>query len=156
MPRHTVRPATEDDIPWMVDELRESSAYVGTKKPLFPGEVECTEKLKVTIRSHVAIVSVDKSGEKTGMMVGVIVPHHLNSNILTLTEAIWWVPARFRKTGAGAALLVAFTEIGSRSVDMILVSSQTKTAIRPRSFEFLGYKPLNSVFIWEAANAMAG
>jgi hypothetical protein len=149
MPRHTVRPATEDDIPWMVDELRKFGVFYGTKKSLFPGAEVAAFKLKTIIDGHVAIVSVNSKSQKTGFICGVKTPHFMNEEIRTLVECLWWVPEQFRGSRAGYLLLKEFTDAGRLCADWVQMTTEMKFPVCERLLNRFGYRHFEQGYLLE-------
>lgn len=145
-----VRRACLADVPWLVSQLREMDAAYGAKSTLFPGEMEVAEKLKFAIDEHLFLVAETLTGNKAGYIAGVVVPHFMNSKKFILTEYLWWVMPKYRRMGYGGELLAEFTRQGKDLADMVLMTSQVKTPLAPKSFEALGYTHLENSYLLEA------
>lgn len=147
----TVRPATHDDIPWMLDELREFAAFfakgIGTSRDLYD-RAAWEERLPVLVDGVAFIARCD--GERVGMIAGIIVPHIWAPGIRMLTEAFWWVRPEWRGSSAGYRLLKAFDAAGeAEGVDFIGLQLEPHSDVSDASMARLGYRPSERCFLKE-------
>lgn len=108
-----VRPATKQDIEWIVSELEAFSNFYGSDTPVFGGVPHVTALVETLISSHLMLVC-DDSGTNTGLIGGFLGPHLFNPKITVLTELFWWVPEQHRGSKAGRMLLDAFQDFGKK------------------------------------------
>lgn len=136
----TVRPATVQDIPWLLDELRKFSAFFGTRKPLFPeDEDKALAVVSGLIGSQVFFVS-ETEGQRSGFIAGILAPHGFNDEIIQLTEVFWWVSPEYRHTRAAAALYSEFMRVGKEQADWIVMTLEMSSPVNPALFEKRGFR----------------
>ena len=172
MSRVTVRRATMADIPWLVGELREFSAFFGTKRSLFPGDEACAFKLLAWLTDvpdceplHHPFFVAEKAGrevvlggdvhdfaERVGFIAGLLSPHFLNGDVVTLTEVLWWVPPPHRQSRVGGLLFREFEAFGCAYADQIVFSLvEARTPVKRRTLERRGYHAHETSYLLEVA-----
>lgn len=152
-----IRPATLNDIPWLLEQLRDFDRFFGTKHSLLPGRDEAVAILTALITEHVFLVAEKEGGPRVGFIAGSIGPHAFRSALTVLTELFWWVAPPFRGTSAGAQLLLEFEEIGRRRADWVVMSLEERTIaeglVDPTSLERRGYRPQERSYLLEVVRA---
>jgi hypothetical protein len=146
-----IRPATRDDIPWLLEQLRAFSAFYDTRKPLFPDDPASAASILEAQLSGVNpfLVAVVR-GDRAGFISGWMMLHPYNPAILVLQEAFWWVRPLYRGTTAGGRLFKAFVEYGkSHAADWILMTLEAKSPIDPASLERRGFRLHERTYLLE-------
>lgn len=103
---------------WLVSQLREFSAFFGTKKSLYGTEENARLGITNMINGHIVLVA-EREGQLLGFIAGVITPHMFNPNIRVLAETFWWVAEEHRGSRAGLMLLNEFMDYGTANCDWI-------------------------------------
>lgn len=143
-----VRRATEQDIPWILTELKKFSAFCATKIPLYPDDVYAGEAMRQHIVNHLVLVA-EKSGELLGFVSGILTPHLFNPSINTLTETFWWVKEEHRGSRAGLMLLNEFVEFGKAHCNWILMALETVSPVNERVLTNRGFSLHEKQYILE-------
>jgi GNAT superfamily N-acetyltransferase len=136
-----IRPADRDDVPWLLTQLQQFSAFYGTAIPLFPDDPAAAASILEAQLSGVNpfLVAVVR-GDRAGFISGALVTHPYNAQLRVLQELFWWVDPPFRGTSVGARLFNEFVEFGRRHADWILMTLEAKSPIDPRSLERRGFQ----------------
>lgn len=144
-----VRRAYHDDVPWLLDELREFSEFFGSKHPLFPDDREHAKKVvHDLIREHVFFVA-ERGWVRAGFIAGLMHRHFFNPKWWVLTEVLWWVSPEFRGSRAGLLLLDEFVEYGRDHAHMIVMALEAKSPIHPKTLERRGFHLHESSYLLE-------
>ena len=144
-----IRPATLDDVPWLLHEVKEFDRFAGFNKSLIPDDqTVLLTVLEGLIRNHVFLVAEQESVPQ-GFIVGVLAPHHFNPEIHVLTELLWWVRPEFRVSRSGALLLGAFLDIGQREADWIVMTLEAKSPVKPETLNKRGFRLQETSYIHE-------
>lgn len=120
--RINVRPATNDDIPWLIAQLKNFSEFYGTYYKLFGSEEFAQSFLDNLIKNHVVFVAESEAVGLVGLIAGYSVPHLYNREMKVLSELFWWVDETYRGSRAGAMLLRAFEDYGRANCDWIIMT----------------------------------
>lgn len=147
-----VRPATLNDIPWMLGELVRFDEFFGASRSLFPDLDYAKFVLTTLIETQKVFVAVEEDGDEVqfqGFIAGVLAPHYFNPKIMVLTELLWWVPPELRGGRAGAALFSMFMEVGHREADWIVMTLEEKSPVRAESLVSRGFQPYEQNFLFE-------
>lgn len=142
-----VRPATIDDLDWVLEQAKEFSKFYGTKKSLIDDSYARTG-LAGVIENGVMLIAEGKE-HRMGFIAGLIVDHPYNPKIRLLYEMLWWVSEPFRKTKAGYALLKRFIEIGKEEADWVTLCSLNVSPIGDRILERFGFKMIERNYLLE-------
>lgn len=134
----------------MLDQLRQFSQFVGTKRPLFADEGFAREKMISMIREHVVLVA-EKDTQRMGVIAGILVPHFMNPKIRVLAEMFWWVQPEHRQTRAGLLLLKEFIRYGKEAADWITFALEHNSPVRDETLLRHGFSPLERNFILEVS-----
>lgn len=144
-----VRHARNDDIPWLLEQLRAFDQFFGAGRSLFPSDPlraqHIVESLIFQHPFHVALEGEDR----VGFIAGILAPHPYNGAIRQLTEAFWWVAPEYRGTRAGSLLLDAFIEEGKQRADWIVMTLEHDSPVHDRVLEKRGFKPKERSFLLE-------
>jgi len=136
-----VRPATLDDLDWLVIQLKDFSDFFASELPLFPTDEFARKGITDLIQKHLVLIAYDReTGERMGLIAGVVTPHLFNPDITVLAETFWWVPEEHRGTRAGAILLDAFIAWGKRNADWITIALESRTPIKETSLLKRGFR----------------
>lgn len=144
-----VRRSSPDDITFIVSELRHFSNFFGTKIPLFPKDELLAELIIADmIRDHLFFTSFNDD-VPSGFIAGWVSKHPFNPEIVTLTEAFWWVSERFRMTKAGSMLLDRFISWGRESVNWITMTLESESTVSSYPLLKRGFKLKETSFLME-------
>lgn len=135
-----IRKATEDDIPWLIPELKKFSTFFNTKHEIFGGESHVTMGLVGIIRHHVLFIATLGDAGPIGFIGGIVTPHLFNPKIKVLAETFWWVDESHRWTKAGLKLLNAFVEYGKENTNWITFSLENHSPVNERALLKRGFK----------------
>ena len=143
-----IRPATPDDIPWLLSELKEFDKYYATKKKLFGDENYVREQVEKVMREHVFIIAEDDS-DRVGFIAGIRQQHFYNPSITILVQLLWWVIPSYRYSLAARMLMDEFVEYGKENADWITFNMAAMTPINPKSLIRKGFKESDKVYLME-------
>lgn len=132
----------------MVGELREFSAFFGSKKPLFESADVARAGLICMMAHHLVLVA-ERDGALVGFIAGMVTPHPYNAKIRVLSETFWWVTPAARGTRAGAVLLVAFVTWGKANVDWITLALETSSPINEDALTKRGFRLFERNYLLE-------
>lgn len=147
-----VRAGNENDIPWLVSQLREFAAFFGTKRSLFGSEEYVCRALKSMLADHVLVVAMTENEVPVGFIGGVFAPHIMNPEIKYLGETFWWVQEKYRATRAGLMLLDTFVDIGKRKADWITFGLEAKSPVSERHLLKRGFHLHERSYLHEVDN----
>lgn len=134
----TVRPATVDDVPWLIEQLRQFAEFFGSNRSLFEDEGYARAVLPTLIEQHPFFLAV-QGDERIGFISGMLAPHPWNPRITLLSEAFWWVSEAHRGGRAGLMLLDAFLSVGMAKADWIVFTLEEKSPVNPATLERRGF-----------------
>jgi GNAT superfamily N-acetyltransferase len=158
-----VRHARKDDIPWLLEQLREFDQFFGAGRSLFPSDpLRAQHFLEALIFQHPFHIAeyVRRVGppdafhpgtavEPVGFIAGALGPHPYNPAIRQLTEMFWWVAPAYRGSRAGSLLLDAFLDEGKQRADWIVMTLEADSPVHDRILEKRGFKPKERSFLLE-------
>lgn len=144
----TIRSGEDQDISWIISQLKIFSVFVGTKKQLFGNEEYVRQQVSEIMQKHCFFVA-EKNGILIGFIFGFFVPHYFNPEIKTLTELAWWVVPEERGGPAGMLLLDKFIEFGKNNSDWICVGLNTKTPVKDEKILERGFKSFERSFLYQ-------
>lgn len=123
-----IRPAAQDDVPWLLDALTEFDLEFPAHRSLFRDAEYVSVQLRQAIDAgpfYVAEVPVgDGQGYAVGFMLGALLPHYLNPEVRVLVELLWWVDPAYRSTRASSLLLDAYLAYGREHADWVMVTER--------------------------------
>lgn len=152
-----IRKAEQEDVPWLLEQLRAFSAFYGTRRPLFPADPAIARaKLEALLATQPVFVaarpmldSAAAEDERLGFIAGYLVPSPDNPDITVLLEKFWWVPEAYRGTSAGARLLQHFVAFGRECADWIVMTLEAKSPVDDRVLVKLGFQPFERSLLLE-------
>lgn len=147
-----IRPANDDDLDWLVGELREFDRFYQTKKRLFGEEAYVREKMLEVIRTHVCIIAENKdpaSTQRIGFIAGILRPHFYNPDLQVLSQLLWWVVPGKRQSVAATMLMDTFIEYGRAYADWITFNMSRWTPVKKESFLRRGFEISDQVYLME-------
>lgn len=148
----SVRPATPDDLPWIVSQLPEySDGYTPNGKQLFTDADTASAQLSTFMDTGNVLLVAHDGGTLVGFMAGLLTPHFMNPGIKVLAHLLWWVPKMFRNTRAAALLLKEFSRIGYERADITSLNLQKQAIIKDASLRRYGFVPHEVTYLMEAA-----
>ena len=134
-----VRPATRDDLPWMIHRLREYTEEIGDPYFAFAGIEYAMSFVGGLIDNHLVFVS-EENGKRTGFISGMTTPHPFNPANLVTASLFWYVlPAR-RGSRTGFDLLRELAMVGADRGGSTLVGIREGAGVRERSMARCGFK----------------
>ena len=144
------RKAKEEDIPQVIEELREFSKFCGGKTPLFQEHnLLYTEGvLKKLIKDHVFYGAFVKD-KLVGFIAGTLSRHLFNPEIIVLNEVFFWVRPEFRNSKVAKSLLDSYIKYGKINADWVLVGVIDKSTLSGRSLEKRGFKLKEQSYLME-------
>lgn len=143
-----VRRAIVEDIPAILGDLEEFSEFYGTKLKLYPGHDLARAKVAMLIKQQIFYVAT-KGSTVIGFVCGLLAPHFLNDDIITLTELLWWVNPEHRGSRAGAMLFNAFMGAGQRYAHWITMTLEVNSPVKPATLLKRGFRLQESYYIHE-------
>lgn len=145
-----VRPATSDDVIWLVDQMRAFDQFFGATRSLFPDVPQAIEIVEQLVAQHPFWVAESAKG-LVGFIAGALTPHPYNPSITVLSELFWWVDEQERGSRAGALLLAAFITFGEQHADWIVMTLEEASPVNPATLERRGFKPYERSYLREVA-----
>lgn len=142
-----VREATKEDVPWLLEKIREHDKLMGYKRPLFVDEGYALASLLNLLANHVVLIA--ENSAPLGLIAGHVARHPFNPDIRVLSEILWWVEPSFAGKRAATALLAAFTEYGRTHVDSIICSHVYDKKSRTSALEGRGFRELERAYLME-------
>jgi len=146
----TVRKAETKDIEWMLGELEIFSKFFGTKKELYSEKNKgyLSSFLTKLIQDHVFFIA-EKDRDPMGFISGFYSHHVYNPEILTLTEAAWWVKEKYRGSRAGLSLFNQFASEGEKNADWITFTIEDHSPLSDRFLLRRGFIPKEKSYLKE-------
>lgn len=153
-PAVTVRAATPEDVPWLLEQLRAFDRFFGARRSLFPDENTALQVLTGLLDAHVFLVAeqhADLDARPVGFLCGTLAGHPFNPTIRVLSEVFWWVAPEHRGSRAGLLLLDAFLAEGRARADWIVFSLETKSPVREATLTRRGFARYETSYLLEVA-----
>jgi hypothetical protein len=144
----SVRHAKEDDLLFILSELKSFSLFFNSKISLFPSEEFAYAGMKAHIDNHVLLVAESEEG-LIGFISGMYHKHIFNPAIECLTETFWWVPEKHRGGRAGLVLLNEFTRIGKMKANWIVFTLEHHSPVNDRCLLKRGYIQKEHTYLLE-------
>lgn len=143
-----IRRATEEDIPWLINELRQFAQFFGTKLSLLDEET-APLGLSRLILNHPFFVAEKESVGPVGFLSGLLSPHAFNPKITQLTEVFWWVSEEHRQSKAGLLLFQEYVAFGKANADWINCTLEVGSPVKDAFLERQGFRLQERSFILE-------
>ncbi len=147
----SVRNATVQDIPWLLDELRKFSEFFGTRKPLFPADEDKALSVVSGLISSQPFFIAEVNGYPAGFIAGILAPHGFNDDITQLTEVFWWVAPEYRHSRAAIGLYREFLRVGMEQADWVVMTLESASPVKPDLFESRGFRLHERSYLLEVA-----
>lgn len=144
-----VRPATLEDIPWLLEQLAAFDQFFGSSRSLFPSIEYAESTLALLITEHLFLVA--ESNGPLGFIAGMVVPHTLNPAITVLSELFWWVAPQHRGSRAGLLLLNAYVAAGKQRAHWVTMTLEADSPVAPRCLEQRGFRLKETTYLLEVA-----
>lgn len=141
----TIRPASLDDMPWIVEQSKGFAQFVGGKRQMAPKE----EKLRSLVETQIVLIAENGQGPM-GFIAGVLTPNYWDDSITQLTEIAWWVAPEYRGTRAALTLLNAFDAIGEKRADQTFMALESDSPVNPRTLEKRGFRLKETSYLKES------
>lgn len=145
---YKVRLAEIHDVDWIVKEAGRRMTHEELKKPDLYDPHTLQELALKGIREQTVIL-VTKHTKIIGVIGGVLVPHYLNRNQMTLAEIMWYVLPEHRSGRAGLLLLKAFTELAKDKAAKATLSLLGSSPISDKTLEKFGFKLTERNYLME-------
>lgn len=146
----TVREATREDVPWLVQQMRAFDRFYGTKHSLFPDLFEATRTVTSLVECHPFWVAETKAG-LVGFIAGALMPHPFNTSLIVFSEMFWWVDAQHRGSRAGALLLAEFIAFGDSHANWTVMTLEERSPVNPSTLEKRGFRLHERSYLREVA-----
>lgn len=144
----SIRPATTDDIDWLLVQTRAFAAFTGLKN-VHPTEDYARFGLTQLLTDHVLLICEHESAGNVGFVAGYRTPHPFNPALTMLSETFWWVAEEHRGSRAGLMLLDAFIDIGRRTADIVTCALESNSPVNERVLTDRGFKLHERSFLLE-------
>jgi hypothetical protein len=138
--RLKIRRATTDDLPWIMDQLREFSRYYRSEAIAFPNDAYAETYLTGLIEKHVFLLADSDADGLIGLIAGALLPHPYNPEKLMMSEFFYWVSEKHQKTRAALMLLNAYVKLGQETADFITFSKLPHSPLSERALTKRGFK----------------
>jgi len=135
----TTRPAQEEDIPWLVEQVEIFDKEYPCKHSLYGDHANAIRVVEMLVREHVVYVADHTAKGLIGFIAGVLVKHPLNLKVRLLSEMLWWVTPENRHSRAAAMLLDEFTKFGLAHADLIGFGFRTESDVAHHNLQKRGY-----------------
>lgn len=145
----SIRRAVPTDIPWILSQLKEFSAFYGTKRALYDDEAYAQVFIETMVRDHLFLVADTVEFGLVGLIAGTLEPHLYNPKMICLNECFWWVDEKHRGSKAGLLLLNAFVHWGKANVDWIWMTLETHSPVKDATLIRRGFKEQERSFLLE-------
>jgi len=150
---YSIREATKDDVPEILEQLKAFSEFYKTKMPMYRDDQHSEMIINDIIDNHYFNVATeDKDGASVlvGFIAGFILPHVYNPDIKVLHEAFWWVKPEHRRSGIGIQLLEVFTDYGKKNCNWTLMTLEDHSPVDHSLLTDRGYRVKETNFIMES------
>lgn len=144
-----IRQATEADIPWLLEELKEFSKFYNTKRSLFGNSDHNQKFMTDVVNNHFMLISENET-DKTGFIAGLILQHPFNPDLKILQELWWWVPEKYRGGRSGFKLFKDFSEFGDRFCDMTLFTLEDQSPVSETMLTKRGFVKKEITYVRES------
>lgn len=144
----TIRHATPDDIPWLIEQTKAFAEFNKTKFFSFPNEGYARTKLLDMMDQHFMRLAV-RGNERLGFIAAWWLPHPYNPEIILLSETFWWVSEEHRHGRAGLMLLDEFVEFAHGRANCATFSLLENSPVNERVLLKRGFKKHESAYILE-------
>lgn len=146
-----VRYAMEEDLDWLLGELKEFAEFMDTKYSLFADSESLRRTLLTNmVKEHLFLVAQNGDGERVGFVAGLIHEHIFNPAILVCQETFWWVVKKHRGGRAALKLLDAYVEeCEALDVQWIFFSMQFNTPASDRVLLKRGFELREKFYLKE-------
>ena len=143
-----VRHGNLGDIPWMLEQFKDFSEYMGNKKSLY--DRDYAEKgIENFLNNGLVIIAESEAYGQIGFIVGAITPHLFNPEVKVLAELAWWVDPACRRKRASYLLFKKFVDWGKKNADWITFAMQVDTKIKDSTLEKFGFKQVEKSYLIE-------
>lgn len=158
----TVRRATSDDVPWLLEQLQAFDQFYGSSRSLFPA-LDAADAIVSQLVATQPFFLAENADEPIGFIAGALHPHPYNNDLRVLSEMFWWVADEFRGSRAGLALLNAFVAFGCTKVnddgdpdehgdapaDWIIMTLEHESPVNPQTLTRRGFRPKETSYLLE-------
>lgn len=144
----TTRPATAEDLDWLIIQVKAFSEFNNTKYTVFSTEEFARIKLLDMIERHFMRVAV-RGEERLGFISAWLVQHPYNPNITLLAETFWWVAPEHRNGRAGLMLLDEFVEFARGRVNVATFSLLENSPVNDRILTSRGFRKHETAYLLE-------
>ena len=145
---YKIRLAEIHDIDWIVKVAGRRMTHEELKKPDLYDPHTIQELALKSIRDQTTLV-VSKDSHIIGVIGGVLVPHYLNRNQLTLAEIMWYVLPEHRSGRAGLMLLKGFADMAKQRAAKATLSLLGSSPISDKTLEKFGFKLAERNYLME-------
>ena len=136
------------DIPWMLGQLKDFSAFFGSAISLYDKEA-AAHGLENLIETGLVLVAEKKDQEQVGFIIGAMTPHLFNPKVIVLAQLLWWVDPARRKSRAGYLLLREFIDWGKKNADWITFSLEENSPLNEQTLIKIGFRRTERSYLIE-------
>jgi predicted N-acetyltransferase YhbS len=144
----TIRPATSDDLPWLIEQVREFAKFNNTKFFIFPSEEKARAGLIRMMEGHFMRIA-EKDGKSVGFIAAWWVMHPYNDELPLLSETFWWVAPEHRQGRAGLMLLDEFVAFAKEHVKWATFSLLENSPVNERVLLKRGFRKHETAYLLE-------
>lgn len=142
---YSIKPVTEDDRKWIVATAAKDMLFNEAKRPELYNPAQLSFLLNKVINDGTGLICY-KGFERVGLVCGIKTPHFLNPSHVTLTELIWYITPKHRRSRATILLLNGFKELVREHADEGIFTLLMDTPISNTSMDKIGFTPLERNF----------
>lgn len=148
VPAVTIRPATPEDLDWLVPQLHAFAKFNDTKHSCIGPDEYVRKTLADLMAKHYFTVA-ERDGELMGFLAGIYFKHLFNPDLAVLCEMFWWVAPEYRHSRAGLMLLRDYIEWGKSKAKWITFALQSKSPVNPETLTRFGFVERERSYILE-------
>ena len=152
----TIRRAKNKDIMDIVLQLKAFAEFTEVDY-LYSNGTNAYDFVRQLIDNHFVLVAAfpsetleEKLSGIAGFIAGTVGPHYFNPEISVLSEILWWVTPKYRRSPAAKMLLDEFVEWGETNCDWTLLSLDKNSPVNERAFLKRGFHLKERVFLKES------
>lgn len=145
-----IREANVEDIGWILEQVSAFSKFYGAGFDLAGDKEHGYKYIHGLILNHFFRIS-ELDTVRTGLIAGLIAPHHFNPKLKMLHELLWWVADEHRQTGSGKLLLEAYMSFGQNNgFDAITFTLEDNSPVPESILIKWGFRLKEKAYIKEA------
>lgn len=144
-----IRKATQEDIPFLLEQAKELASSLATDSLFFPDQLLAEFYIGSLVREHIAFVAED-DGKLIGMIAGEIKDHHFRPDIKMVSEWFWWVLPEYRGNSAGGQLVKSLLgEAKNQGCQIAQICTIPGSEVTDSVMEQHGFRLVEKTFVKE-------